>query len=121
MLLKCTNKGCYADGEHLLDETKNEVNCVECGEPIEVPNTTKTILKSLRQVQRKVKSGVQFTCKECGQTDKPLLRNMAGNITKAICRHCDAELDVHPSFIQAMKVMKDEYITRGDDDRGERA
>ena len=63
MFLNCTNKGCYANGEHTLDKTDNGVYCVECGESIDVPQTTKVILKSLGQVQRKVKSGVQFTCK----------------------------------------------------------
>lgn len=110
MILTCTNKGCYASGEHTLDKNDNNVYCIDCGEAIDVPQTTKVILKSLGQVQRKVKSGVQFTCKECKHTDKPLLKSLAADKKVGVCRNCDAQLDIHPSFIQAMSVMKEEYM-----------
>lgn len=117
MYLNCTNKGCYANDEHCLDEEENEVYCIECGEQVNVPSTTKAILKSLRQIKRRVKSGVQFTCKQCNTTDKPMLKKMGDEQMVAACRKCEAQLEIHPSFIQAMKVMKEEYMDR-EDERG---
>jgi len=114
MFIECTNKGCYASEEQLLDPEENEVYCVECGETINVPPTTKALLKSLGQIKKAVKSGIQYTCKSCNFTGKPLLKKMAGTTHAAYCRKCDAQLDVHPSFIQALKLMKEEY---GDGDK----
>jgi len=109
MLVQCTNKGCYTQDAHLLDVTTNNVTCNTCGETIDVPVTTKKVLQSMGQIRRTSKSGVQVKCKSCGQTGKPLLKTLSGGATIAVCRKCQKQLDVHPSFILAMKEIGEEY------------
>ncbi len=109
MLLNCTNKGCYANDEHKLDLNEDKVICDHCGKEITVPETTKRTLKSLNQVRKKPKTGIQITCKTCGHTDKPVLSQQP-NSTIATCRKCYAKLDIHPSFVNAMREMGGEYF-----------
>jgi hypothetical protein len=119
MLIQCTSKGCYTQDHHLLDLGTDNVVCNNCGETVNVPQTTKKILKGMSQVKRASKSGVQVKCKSCGQTGKPLLKTLSGNVAIATCRSCEKQLDVHPSFVLAMKEIGGEYSTskeaEGDD------
>jgi Fe2+ or Zn2+ uptake regulation protein len=111
MLIQCTSKGCYSQDHHLLDATSNEVTCNTCGQVIDVPQTTKKALQSMSQIRRTPKSGVQVKCKACGHTGKPLLKSLSGGVSIAACRKCGKQLDVHPSFILAMKEMGGEYAS----------
>lgn len=111
MLIQCTTKGCYSQDHHLLDPDADSVTCNNCGNVINLPVTTKKALKSMSQIRRTPKSGVQTKCKECGHTGKPLLKKLSGGVTIATCRKCEKQLDVHPSFILAMKEMGDEYTS----------
>lgn len=111
MILQCTNKGCFASGEHLLDDKagdngEGQVICIECGESINVPRTTKVILKSLGQIRKNVATGLQFLCKECGTRDRPILKKMSKTQTIAVCKKCSKQLEIPPSFIQALKFIK---------------
>lgn len=111
MILQCTNKGCYASGEHLLEEKAGpkgdgQVICIECGEVCEFPRTTKVILKSLGQVRKQVSTGLQFLCKECGTKDRPVIKKLSATQSIAMCKNCDKQLNIHPSFIQALKFIK---------------
>lgn len=120
MLLSCDKKGCYAQDEHLLDLTTGQINCTACGEAINLPPTTKNILKTMGQVRRTAKSGIQVKCKACGQSGKPLLKTLVGGATFATCRKCDAKLDVHPSFVLAMKEIGNEYtVATATDEQGD--
>lgn len=111
MLIQCTSKGCYSQDNHLLDTASKEVTCNTCGEVIPVPNTTKKALESMGQVRRAPKSGVLFKCKACGHNGKPLVKTLSGGVSIATCRSCEKQLDVHPSFILAMKEMGGEYTS----------
>lgn len=107
MLLSCTNKGCFSHDHHQLDPDSNEVICLDCGESLKnVPKPTLSVLKSLGQIQRKSKMGMQYTCKACGATDKPLIRMLSGGVRIASCRKCGKKMDIHPSFVQAMSEME---------------
>jgi NMD protein affecting ribosome stability and mRNA decay len=103
MLLSCTNKGCYAQDNHLLDLTTNKVLCVDCGKEVVVSKPTLGILKSMGQVKRSVRSGIQSICKACKTQDNPVLKKLNGKVMIAACRKCGEKLDMHPSFIEAMK------------------
>lgn len=111
MIIQCDQKGCYSVGEHLLDETDKSVSpdgqvfCIDCGKPINVPRSTKVILKQFRQVKRKVKEGLAFTCKACNHTARPILKKLANKTTVANCPKCNQKMDIHPSFIEALKSM----------------
>jgi hypothetical protein len=119
MLIQCTHKGCYSQDHHLLDSASNEVTCNTCGEAIDIPQTTKKALQSMGQIRRAPKSGVLIKCKACGHSGKPLLKTLSGGVTIATCRKCDKQLDVHPSFILAMKEMGGEYAsTKPDSEDG---
>lgn len=118
MLLSCTHKGCFSHDHHLLDPDTNEVFCLECGEAIKnVPNPTKSVLKSLGQIKRKSKNGLQYTCKDCGHNDRPLLKSLSGGVKIATCRKCGKKMDIHPSFIQAMSELEG-YSDADDSDSG---
>ena len=103
MLLSCTNKGCYSQDNHLLDLDTNTVLCVECGKEVAVSKPTLGILKTMGQVKRSVKSGIQSVCKACKSTDNPVLKKLNGKVYYAVCRKCGEKLDMHPSFVEAMK------------------
>jgi hypothetical protein len=111
MLIQCTSKGCYTQDHHLLDATTNDITCNTCGEVIDVPVTTKKALRSMGQIRRTPKSGVQIKCKACGHSGKPLLKTLSGGVSVGVCRKCSKQLDVHPSFILAMKELGAEYST----------
>jgi len=107
MLLSCTAKGCSSYDHHQLDPKTNEVMCLECGEPLKnVPMPTKSVLKSLGQIQRKSEMGMQYTCKACGHSDKPLIKKLSGGVSIASCRKCGKKMDIHSAFIQAMSEME---------------
>ncbi len=109
MLLNCTNKGCYANDEHKLDLNEDKVICDHCGKEINVPVTTKKMLKTLNQVRKKAKTGIQITCKMCDHTDKPILVRQP-KTTIATCRKCGSKLEMHQSFINAMVEMGSDYL-----------
>lgn len=115
MLIQCTSKGCYSQDHHLLDATTHDVTCNTCGQVVDVPATTKKVLQSMSQIRRTSKSGVQVKCKSCGHTDKPLLKTLSGGPSVAVCRKCEKQLDVHPSFVLAMKEMGGEYTSNKED------
>lgn len=115
MLIQCTSKGCYSQDNHLLDTTSNEVTCNTCGNAINVPVTTKKALQSMNQLRRTPMSGVQVKCKACGHSGRPLLRTLSGGPSLAVCRKCEKQLDVHPSFVLAMKEMGGEYTSNKED------
>lgn len=103
MLLTCTNKGCYSQDNHLLDLESNTVLCVDCGKQVSVSTPTLGILKSMGQVKRSVKSGIQSVCKACKTQDNPVLKKLNGKVLYAVCRKCGENLNMHPSFVEAMK------------------
>jgi hypothetical protein len=111
MLIQCTTKGCYSQDHPLLDPATDNVVCNNCGNTIDLPATTKKALKSMSQIRRAPKSGVQVKCKGCGHTGKPLVKKLSGGAAIATCRKCEKQLDVHPSFILAMKEMGEEYTS----------
>lgn len=118
MLIQCTSKGCYSQDHHLLDVTSNEITCNSCGEVIDVPVTTKKALQSMSQIRRTPKSGIQIKCKGCGHTGKPLLKKLSGGAAMGVCRKCAKQLDIHPSFIMAMKELGAEYSTDSESAEG---
>lgn len=110
MLLQCQTKGCYLEDEHQLDTSTNEVYCTKCNNTINVPATTKKVLKNMGQIRRTAKSGIQNKCKKCGHTNKPVLKKLSGQVYTALCRACKSQLDIHQSFIMAMVEMGAEYM-----------
>lgn len=108
MLLACTSKGCFDNNEHLLDPETNEVICLKCHRPIDVPNTTKKTLASLKQVRRVApKTSTEFDCAGCGQISRPLIRK-AGKTSIAVCRHCGVRFNINQFFVEALKMVKEE-------------
>lgn len=110
MLISCTNKGCYALDEHLLDQSENKLEggnviCIECGGIVNVPRITKNVLKSLGQIRREAKNSLKFPCKDCGHKGAPNLVKQANGTTTAHCQSCQKPLKIHPSFIEALKVI----------------
>lgn len=107
MLLSCSNKGCFDQNEHLLDQQTNEVMCLKCNRPIPYPQTTKKTLASLGQVMRHVKKALEFECKGCGKTSRPLVRPV-GRTSIAVCRHCGERFNISAPFVEALKMVKEE-------------
>lgn len=119
MLLQCMERGCFYSDEHLLDLSTNEVICTKCGKPLNVPDTTKRLLKSMHQVKKQVKTGLQITCKSCKYVDKPLLKKNDKGRLIASCRSCGKDLEMYHSFIVAMKEMGEEYAQESEVDGGD--
>jgi transcription elongation factor Elf1 len=115
MLIQCTHKGCYAQDHHLLDIGSDEVTCNNCGNAINLPPTTKKALVTMNQIRKTPKSGLTFKCKSCGHNSKPLLKTLSGGVTIATCRKCDKQIDMHPSFILAMREMGADYLSNAPD------
>ena len=111
MLLVCSS--CGKQDYHVLDPENDNVFCVVCGEEIDFPKTTKVVLKSKGQVRKKSTSGFQAECTKCGKVDNPYLRYISPQISEALCRHCDAVVEVPASTIQAMKEMGGIYTSKG--------
>lgn len=107
MLIVCTNKNCYDQNEHLLHTDTNEVVCVKCDRVIDVPQTTKKTLSSLKQIAKQVKKALEFECKGCKKTSRPLIR-AAGKTSIAVCRHCGERFNISQPFVEALKMVKED-------------
>lgn len=102
MILPCPHKGCMKEEEHLLDQDDNTVYCLICGKAIPVPVQTKTTLKTLNQVKRKVHKGLSFKCQKCGKVERPVIEQ-DGSRSVAVCKFCNTEMTISPHFIEAIK------------------
>jgi Fe2+ or Zn2+ uptake regulation protein len=116
MIIQCTHKGCYSLDNHELDLSTDQVVCLACGKDIVVPPTTKKTLQSFGQVKRKVNKGFTVACKACAHEDKPLLKTLSGATSIAVCRKCGGKLDIHPSFLLAMKEMTTQFTSESTSD-----
>lgn len=110
MILSCTNKSCYSNDEHLLNTEDDTVYCLSCNKSIALPNPTKSILKSMRQVVRKSKGALQFKCGSCDHTGRPEIKTQFGKTSIAVCAKCKEKLAIHPSFVEALKQIKTEDL-----------
>lgn len=90
-LTYCTNKGCRAEQQPLLNIDTNEVLCSVCGGSINsLTNFAKSQLKSLGQTTKNAQSSKQTYSVKCGLCKKdarPVLRD-----DKLICCGCNKEL-----------------------------
>jgi len=120
MLIQCNNKGCFSSDHHLLDTDDNKVYCINpsCGKEVQrIPEPTKIVLKSLGQIRRKSKAGMQYPCHKCSHSDRPLLKSLAGGVDLPVCRKCGNKLEIHAAFVQAMKEIEG-YRTMDETDGG---
>ena len=106
MIIGCTNKGCFAQEEHLLNEADDTVYCLKCHGVVNVPRTTKATLRTLKQLKRPSKKGLSFQCQHCKVIDRPLLKTLANKVTVAVCKSCGQVLENVPApFIEALKIV----------------
>ena len=90
MFISCTNKGCFASTEALLDVTTNDVICRDCGKPITgITSFAKVSLKTLGQTTKGQKKSqkLEFDCLSCSKKVQPIL--VGGKIT---CPDCKVEM-----------------------------
>lgn len=107
-LLRCSNKGCFQQGEHKLDVNTNEVTCEYCGGPVEVTIYMKKILRSSGQISKKAVSSHDIKCSSCTLTGTPVLMEYLGGRWLAACRHCKApHSHLSKYFIEALKLNPD--------------
>jgi hypothetical protein len=89
--LYCDNKGCYKQGEHVVDKTTNQVICIDCGKEIKnITSFTKTQMISLGQVRKaeKTKQAWSVKCEACLKETPPKL----SKDNKLVCGGCAKEL-----------------------------
>lgn len=87
----CTNKKCRKETEALLNKENNEVECLDCGENINLPSQTKISMETIGQIKRTKKSDKAFSveCKSCKKVSVPIL-DKDKNI---VCSHCNKILE----------------------------
>ena len=103
-VITCSNKGCYASTDALLDLTTNVVICRDCGKPIDsVTSFAKVTLKSLGQTtkgQKKARA-LEFDCQTCNKKVVPSLKD-----GKIICSECENEMkNVPTTFRHVIELM----------------
>lgn len=91
--LFCSNKGCFKDGEHVLDKATNEVICTYCAKPITgITDFTKRQMASLGQIRRneQKKQAWAVKCDACKKEAPPMLDKTGKDL---ICSSCNKPLD----------------------------
>lgn len=86
----CTNKGCGKTQEPYIDLTDDKVYCSECNKEIlNLSPFTKNLMKSMKQIKKKVVAAFSVKCGKCGKEAQPKL-NAKDDV---ICGLCNKVLD----------------------------
>jgi len=100
MLVTCNIKGCLQASNALLDESKDEVICQECGQPItNIADTMKRALKSFGQIVRSERKAFMLACNACKANREVVMDQNK----KTVCKTCHEPIQIHASFKMAME------------------